>query len=248
MPPRELALGANEFSVSATKVETILPLREFHRREMNCQIIQDSFPLRALSDPYAVLVHDEIAGYGLVANQYYAGAVTEFYLTPGHRRASLSIFRELLKVSSATHIRTQTNDRQLLLMLYDCAENIVAENYLFADVLTTCLPCPGGALRRGDNKESTEFLIEMDGNLVASGGLMFHYNPPYGDIYMDVQEPYRRRGFGSYMVQELKRIAYAMGKIPAARCDAGNENSRKTLERAGMLPCGRVLQGEVRRS
>jgi GNAT superfamily N-acetyltransferase len=102
-------------------------------------------------------------------------------------------------------------------------------------------------LRRGDNKEVEEWLIELDGNVVATGGLMFHYNPPYGDIYMDVDEHHRRRGFGSYLVQELKRIAYAMGKIPAARCDADNVTSRKTLEKAGMLPCGRVLQGEVRR-
>jgi GNAT superfamily N-acetyltransferase len=71
---------------------------------------------------------------------------------------------------------------------------------------------------------------------VATGGLMFHYNVPYTDIYMDVAEPFRRRGFGSYLVQELKRLAYELGSIPCARCDPSNIGSRKTLQKAGTRP------------
>ena len=33
---------------------------------------------------------------------------------------------------------------------------------------------------------------------------------------MDIVEPYRHRGFGSYLVQELKRAAYELGCVPAA--------------------------------
>jgi len=239
--------GFQDIAVSPIDVQQILHLRELHQQEMECQIIQDSFPLRGLSDPYLARVDGEIAGYGLVANRYYPDTVNEFFMVPEYRGAALPVFRRLLEVSRATRIRTQTNDRLLLLMLYDCAENITPQNVLFADSLTTLLRCPGGVLRQSDSKENEEWLIEMDGAAVASGGLLFHYNPPYGDIYMNVEEPYRRRGFGSYLVQELKRICYAMGKIPAARCDADNVISRKTLEKAGMLPCGRVLQGEVSR-
>jgi GNAT superfamily N-acetyltransferase len=41
---------------------------------------------------------------------------------------------------------------------------------------------------------------------VGERELFFHYNPPYGDVYMEVAEPFRRRGLGAYLVQELKRI------------------------------------------
>ena len=88
-------------------------------------------------------------------------------------------------------------------------------------------------------------LIESEGVAVATGGALFHYNPPYADLFMEVDEPYRRRGFGSYLVQELKRVCYEMGKKPAARCNAGNVASRQTLQKAGLLPCGRILLGEV---
>jgi GNAT superfamily N-acetyltransferase len=83
--------------------------------------------------------------------------------------------------------------------------------------------------------------------VVASGGVLTHYNPPYGDIYMEVDEAYRRRGIGSYLVQELKRVAYLKGNVPAARCNAANAVSRKTLERAGFAVCGEMQVGLVRR-
>ena len=87
--------------------------------------------------------------------------------------------------------------------------------------------------------------LECDGELAATGGLLFHYNPPYGDIYMEVAAAYQRRGFGSYLVQELKRICYDMTRIPAARCGQGNVASRRTLQRAGMLPCARIMRGRL---
>ncbi len=62
---------------------------------------------------------------------------------------------------------------------------------------------------------------------------------------MGVSESYRQRGFGSYLVQELKRISYEMGKTPAARCNVANVASRKTMQKAGLLPCARILLGEV---
>jgi GNAT superfamily N-acetyltransferase len=158
----------------------------------------------------------------------------------------LPLFRQLVETSGATRIRAQTNDRLLLLMLYDCAADIAVENLLFADGVETRLSSPGGTLERKPG-DAEEWRMVTEGAAIAEGGLLFHYNPPYADIYMEVDEPYRRRGYGSYLVQELKRRAYDLGHIPAARCNADNEPSRRTLERAGMLPCGRILRGTIRR-
>ena len=242
--------------VSRVEVEEITPLRELHRQEMSCEIMHDSFPRRGFSDAYLIRWEGRIAGYALVANVHWPETVHEFYLIPAYRDAALSIFRQLLGVSQATHILTQTNDRLLLLMLYDCAQNITSDTILFEDVFTTHLTCPTGSLRKvteADKERMFEhklepvgdWMIESDGVPVATGGVLFHYNPPYGDVYMEVAEPYRRRGYGSYLVQEMKRICYEMGKIPASRCNVANVASRQTLQRAGLLPCGRLLVGEV---
>jgi GNAT superfamily N-acetyltransferase len=139
----------------------------------------------------------------------------------------------------------------MLLMLYDFATDIRCENYLFHDAVTTHLPCPRGVFRHsrpGDEPpdKDADWLIEADGAIVASGGFLCHYNPPYGDVYMSVAEPFRRQGFGSYIVQEVKRVCYEAGKKPAARCNGDNVASRRTLERAGLVPCARLLVGQVK--
>jgi GNAT superfamily N-acetyltransferase len=242
--------------VSRVEVSDITALRELYRQEMNCQIRYDSYSGRGFSDAYLIRVGGRTAGYGLVAHRHEPDTVHEFYLFPAYRAAALPMFRQLLEVSQATRIRAQSNDRLMLLMLYDCAANITSDTILFEDAFPTHLACPTGLLRRATeaDKEPLEankldsgagWVIESDGIPVAAGDVLFHYNPPYGDIYMAVHEGYRRRGFGSYLVQELKRIAYEMGKTPAARCNVSNAASRKTLQKAGLLPCGRILIGAV---
>lgn len=88
-------------------------------------------------------------------------------------------------------------------------------------------------------------MLELDGNVVAQGGILFHYNRPHGDIYMEVAEPFRRRGLGSYFVQELKREAYDLGSIPCARCNTTNIPSRRTLQKAGFIPFAHILTGVI---
>lgn len=173
----------------------------------------------------------------------------EFYTVPHSRPLAGRMFRELLAASGATHIEAQTNMPVMLALLRSFACNCVEEKILFEDGYATRLRCPAGVFRQSTPKErglDREWVIEEDGEIMATGGVLYHYNPPYGDIYMEVAETARRRGFGSYMVQELKRICYANGKIPAARCDPSNIASRRTLEKAGFLACGRLLAGEVR--
>jgi RimJ/RimL family protein N-acetyltransferase len=242
--------------VSRVEVNDITPLRELHRQAMNCQIMHDSFPRRGFSDCYLLRMEGCVAGYGLVANRHWPETVHEFYPLPDYRALALPLFRQLLDVSQARQILSQTNDRLLLLMLCDCAANIASDTILFEDGFTTHLTCPTGTFRKvteADKKQleeqkldpGSDWMIESEGVPVATGGVAFHYNPPYGDLYMGVSEAYRRRGFGSYMVQELKRVAYEIGKKPAARCNVSNVASRQTMQKAGLLPCARLLVGEV---
>jgi GNAT superfamily N-acetyltransferase len=241
--------------VSPSAVE---PLRELYRRAMNCQIIHDSWLKRGWVDPYLLHVDGRVAGYALVGDVRgeRKDNVIEFYVLPDDRAKALSLFRRMIEVSGARRVEAQSNDVLFALMVYDCATNIELGPVLFHDAYATQLVAPGAVFRKFEprdagrvldrtNDEPNEWLIEVDGEIVAAGGLLFHYNPPYGDIYMEVAEPRRRQGYGSYLVQELKRAAYAMGKVPAARCNGSNAASRATLQKAGMLPCGRFLLGAL---
>jgi len=228
-------------------------MRDLYRQEMNCQVRYDSMVGRGLADPYLILIQGRVAGYGAMLNRYDPGRLMEFYALPHVRGEALRMFRALLGASGATHIAAQTNDPSMLLMLYDCGRNIVTDSILFHDAFRSDLPCPGGVFRRAAPGErgpdgedpDVQWVIEAGGAIVAGGGFLGHYNPPYADIYMSVAAAARRRGFGSYLVQEVKRVCYEAGRRPVARCNPDNAASRRTLEKAGLLPCGRVLVGEV---
>jgi GNAT superfamily N-acetyltransferase len=180
--------------------------------------------------------------------------IREFFVLPVYQGSALPFFRELIRASGARRVQAQTNDVLLTLMVYDCATEITSEIIVFHDALTTKLTVPGVVFRAATEAEQGrvfehkvepvgDWVIEHQGTIVATGGFLTHYNPPYGDLYMEVDERYRRRGFGSFLIQEVKRVCYEAGRVPAARCDVGNAASRATLQKAGLFPCARILSG-----
>lgn len=216
---------------------------------------------RGFTDCYLVRLDGRVAGYGCVLGFHDEpkDVIKEYYILPVHRAAALPLFRRLAAASGARTVEAQTNDVLLTLMLFDCAVGIESKTVLFHDAFTTSHSVPGITFRRVAEAEKSrifphkmepvgDWMIEADGEVTATGGLMFHYNVPYGDIYMEVAEPFRRRGYGGYLVQELKRTCYEMGKIPAAHCNESNTASRATLQKAGLLPCARILSGVIAQS
>ena len=103
--------------------EETLALRELHRKEMDCQIILDSWHGRGWVDSYLLRIDGRVAGYGLVGGvrDEPRETVTEFYVLPAHRGRSLPLFRRFVEASGARSIEVQSNDLLLTLMLYDCA-------------------------------------------------------------------------------------------------------------------------------
>jgi GNAT superfamily N-acetyltransferase len=246
------------FEVAEVPLPSILEMREEYRREMNCQIVHDSWHARGFTTSYVLRAHGEVVGYGSVggAPRDAKDLVKEFFVRSPARGDALPLFRRLVAVSGARRVEAQTNDPLLSLMLYDCAVEVTSETILFADGATTSLPSSGLTFRRLSDADRAdvfahtvepvgEWGLASEREIVATGGLAFHYNPPYGDIYMEVAPAHRCRGVGSYLVQELKRLCHATGHVPAARCNAANVGSRRTLQRAGLFPCARILSGRL---
>jgi len=252
-----------KFEAKLSSAEEILPLRTRQRAEMNCQITKDSIHSRkgwALS--YLLQADNGVAGFGSVA---IAGpwtgkpTVFEFYVLPEQRHRAFDLFEAFLDAGKPQFFEVQSNDLLLAALTLTYARDITTESVVFQDKLTTALRANGASLRctTPEHEIKTaiehrqgggEWVLELNGTEVAKGGILFHYNRPYGDIYMEVHEPFRDRGFGSYLVQELKRIAYTLGAIPAARCNPTNIPSRKTLQRAGFVPVAHILIGSIARS
>lgn len=250
-----------EISVTPAELRDILQLRECYRGEMNCQVVHDSLHRRpGWTVSYLLRCGPAIAGYGTVA----AGGpwdgrptIFEFYVLPDYRLRSFALFEQFLAVSGATSFEVQSNDGLVTTLLHTYAGDIRSEKIVFADAVTTELPSEGAVLRavtpeaevlafRERRSGCADWHLEWQGQVVASGGLCFHYNASYADVFMDVGERWRRQGFGALIVQELKRTARALGQVPAARCSPDNVASRRTLQKAGFVPYAHILLGELR--
>jgi GNAT superfamily N-acetyltransferase len=247
-----------EVSAIATSHESIRRWRDMYRLEMSCQIIHDSIHDRAgWTREYLLAVAGKTVGYGSVA---VAGpwtgkpTVYEFYVAPNHRLRMFDLFRALLATSAADSIEVQSNDTLATVMLHTFASPVTSESILFHDKLLTSHAPSAAIFREPTASEAPDVaavdrkwhgVIEVEGEVAATGGILFHYNRPFGDIFMEVAEPFRRRGYGSFLVQELKRVCYEGGHVPAARCNTDNVASQRTLQKAGFVPCGHILTGAV---
>jgi len=80
---------------------------------------------------------------------------------------------------------------------YGC--NLASEEIVFRDGLTTAHAANGASLEQLTPGEEIlacldrrqgggEWLLEVNGTVAGKGRILFHYNRPFGDIYMEVSE------------------------------------------------------------
>ena len=251
-------IAAMVITAEPCELESILALRDMYRLEMSCQIIHDSIHSRAgWTQEYSLRVDGKQVGYGSVA---IAGpwteipALYEFFVAGPYRLRIFELFEAFRDACGATRMEIQSNDIQTAVMCHTYGQNVLADSVLFRDEVTTNFVPAGATFRTATEEDGLDIsakqilwhgVVEVEGHTAATGGILFHYNRPYGDIYMEVREEFRRRGVGAFIVQELKRVCYEGGFKPGARCRPTNVASQRTLQRAGFVPYGHILVGDL---
>jgi RimJ/RimL family protein N-acetyltransferase len=238
-----------ELKVTKTGLTEVKELRDSFLKGISFQFIYNKCHGAGWADTYLFTIDGTKVGYGSVwgkDKREERDAIFEFYLLEPYRKLANMIFPEFYKASKASYIECQTNDALLAGMLFEYCANIYADRILFEDNIKTELEIPGALFIQTENKDGDiEYVLEHHADIVATGGYVWNYNFPYIDIYYEVKEKYRQKGFGSLITQELKKEAYRLGRIPAARCNIGNKASKATLLKAGMKICGYILIGEL---
>ena len=247
-------------SAKLCALEDIKAWRDLYRAEMRCQIVHDSLHARSgWAQPYIIEAAGVRFGYcSVLVGGPWCGTRTlfEFYLLPQYRNLVFAVFSMLLEATGATAVLAQTSDRWLSLMLQASCRDARSEKIVFEDGMSTSLPCYGSALRKIQEDDRPrifehhrepvgDYVLIAGDEIVATGGIAWHYNRPYGDIFLEVDGRFRRRGLGSYLVQELKRLCYENGGIPCVRCASDDVASISTIQKAGLVPVAHILTGSV---
>ncbi|HVK96898.1 MAG TPA: hypothetical protein VM368_03725, partial [Flavisolibacter sp.] len=233
------------YNIFPTTLEEILPLRTLFLQENNFQIRYNACHERGWSDSYLIEYMGARVGYCAIKgvnNLQSRDAIFEFYIIPFYRHIYPFVFEKMLRVADVRFIECQSNDLFLTSLLYQYTHNIQAEVILFEDGTTTFFNKEGVVFRKINESDKVfehkrepvgEYVLEWNHEVIATGGFALHYNIPFADLYMEVNELFHKRGFGSFIVQELKRESYLNGRVPAARCNIANVGSKATLLKAG---------------
>ena len=230
----------------------IAHLRKEFLRENNIQFILDKCYRYGWADTYAFSLNGSEVGYGAVwgkEKREDRDAIFEFYVTRDNRHLAEQFFNAFRLASKAPYIECQSNDRFLYPMFEKYTNNVKTEAILFADHHQTDFQIENTYLliRQQPNPDDCQYVLMNSGEEIGEGGFMLNYNIPYADIYYGINEQHRRKGFGSFFVQELKKEIYKRGHVPAARCNASNMVSKATLLKAGMAICGLRLSGDLKK-
>jgi len=240
------------------KLDEILPLRNLFLQENNFQIRYNARHERGWSDSYLITLNNNTIGYGSIAgneNIEDRDSIFEFYMIPSYRDLAQSAFSELIHTSKASLITCQSNDVLLSSLLFQFGQNINADTVLLEEHFESSLYIDNAIFRKRDDKDIVfehkaepigNYVVEFNGEIVATGGFLTHYNMPFADLYMEVREDHRRKGFGSFLIQEIKKQCYLSGRVPAARTGLDNIASKATLIKAGFRVAGFMLLGTVK--
>lgn len=248
----------NKVEVTKVALGDILSLRALFLQESNFQVRYNACHERGWSDSYLFSLDGLPVGYASVKglnNISDRDTVFECYILPPYRKQLPDLFSELLIISGVDHMECQTNEPSMHAMMNMFGKDIIAKAILFEDNHDAQLQMNKLVFRKRlaedeifvDGPEPEGDYVLVSGNkVVATGGYYTHYNFPYADIYMEVMEPERRKGYGSFIVQEIRRACYNAGRVPAARCNIENIASKGTLEKAGMRIAGYMLCGNTK--
>jgi RimJ/RimL family protein N-acetyltransferase len=236
--------------VKRTTLPAIAHFRTQFLTENSIQFVFDKCHRYGWADTYLFTTDGKQVGYGSVwgkDNREDRDAIFEFYLTEESRHLSEKLFVLFCEVSKASYIECQSNDQFLYPLFEKFASNTVTEAILFSDDHETNLTVDGVEieLKEQTNPDDRQYVISYRGASAGTGGFMLNYNFPYADIYYEIDEAFRRKGLGSFVVQELKKEIYRMGRVPAARCNVTNFSSKATLLKAGMIVCGFRVNGDI---
>ena len=247
-----------EIDIRKVALSEILPLRDLYLQECNFQIRYDACHIRNWTDSYLIFLAGEKVGYASIKGLEELSdrdAVFEYFLLPEFRNKSSLFFAELLKKTKAPFLECQSNDLILSPMMFEFGAEIESEVILFGEGHSSQIQKEGLIFRpakQGEDvfgkKEADKgaYVLEIKGKVIADGGFLTHYNHPFADLYMEVAKDFRGKGYASYILQEIKKVCYAAGKVPAARCSISNPASKASLLNAGMQVVGYMLKGKVK--
>ncbi|BES65136.1 hypothetical protein SANA_15750 [Gottschalkiaceae bacterium SANA] len=189
--------------------------------------------------------------------------ITSFYLIPEAWSDAQEIFQLAIKHEFVQEALVATCDEAFLSHSLDVGKKVERQAYFFETLRINESKGPFSlevAMESDQSfiqEKSGEFFDDLEqqicrqeiylgkvGDEIVGFGVMELgvIRKEMASIGMYVCEEYRRKGFGTRIIQELQRRTIDKNRIPIAGCWVWNHGSKKTLERAGLISQTRYMK------
>lgn len=193
--------------------------------------------------------------------------LVQFYVSKQHFIHAPEVFQYLIKNDIAQKAIVSTKEPEYLGLCLDYQKGLELDVYLFSDMERRDYKLEGFTnlcFRLAKNSdlddidptrdpkfkgyyenliENEQLFVLYDGTTLLGVGEFRRSSthPEYGDIGMTVEEKFRRKGVGTYIITKLKEHCYNQNLKPMAGCNSKNLASKKTLEKCGFINNHRII-------
>jgi hypothetical protein len=216
------------------------------------------------SNFYKIMDVENAAGYFAI---YKETVLILFHVFEKYRNISQELFAIIKKYESIKEALVPTGDEFFISHAIDNYTGIEKQAYfsIYTDktpskilsielqladiekdreILSLCYDFLKEEIENIKNTIDEEIYIAKNGNDIIGFGVIEYQKivEIYASIGMIVREEFRQNGYGANILNGLKNIVRAKGKIPISGCWYYNHNSKKTMESAGAYSKTRLLR------
>jgi GNAT superfamily N-acetyltransferase len=210
----------------------------------------------------------QVLGYAVVNDE---NQLLNFFLHPQFMSHGVDILSQFLKAHKIGQAVLGTNNPVAMTMALQLQQKVIPHTYLFHDAfdgIAAKTEGTFGAAEVGELNDLIEFyhyaigapkdwLQNYLGDLLAKGEVYAlkngeHYlgacevrssqtNDRVADVGMVVSPDHRRKGLGTYLLGQAKRIAKENKKQAICSCEVDNLGSKKSIEKNGFVSMHQML-------
>ena len=211
---------------------------------------------------YSILLDDKIFGYAAVDE---SNQLLQFYITPTYLSEGEVIFKACIdKYEIKTGI-VGTNNPHYLSLALNFNKVFKINTYLFRNNHEVTISEKEGTLKECKHEDIARlaafynysmgapttwltgyienliekkelFSLENDNSIIGTCEVRKNSSASeFADIGMVVSPDYRRKGYGTYLLNKAKNIAIERGKTPICSCEKDNIGSVKSIYNCGFV-------------
>ena len=211
---------------------------------------------------WGIVFDGEMIGYASVGE---GNQLLQFYVSPKYLLNGELIFKEFIDEMKIKTGIVGTNNPSYLSMALNFVKELAVNTYLFRNTFEVNIDEKEGVIKACENKDIERivnfccysmgapkewlagyiggliekkeiFSLEQAGEIIGTCEVRKSTTAPeFADIGMVVSPDFRRKGYGTYLLNKAKTIAIEWGKIPICSCEKDNVGSIKSISNCGFV-------------